>query len=85
MYRLPFATSIEPDENYLLPFGKGKILKEGKDATIITYGMGSRDSFNAARQIEKATGERIEIIDLRTIIPWIKSLYWNLLKGQEEP
>lgn len=70
MYRLPYATSIEPGDDYLIPFGKGKIIKEGSDATIITYGMGAKDSLNAARQIEKSTGESIEVIDLRTIIPW---------------
>jgi len=31
MYRLPFASDFEPDENYLIPFGKGKIVKEGNN------------------------------------------------------
>lgn len=74
MYRLPFARTIEPDANYLLPFGKGKIVKEGADATVITYGMPVKDSLNAARKIEKETGRNVEIIDLRTIIPWDKEL-----------
>ncbi len=72
MYRLPFSRSIEPDENYLLPFGKARVVKEGSDATIVTYGMGVRDSVNAVRKYEKDTGKSIEIIDLRTIIPWDK-------------
>ncbi len=70
MYRLPFARTIEPDENYLLSFGKARIVRRGDDATIVTYGMGVRDSVNAAKNIEKDTGKSIEIIDLRTIIPW---------------
>lgn len=74
MYRLPFARTIEPDENYLLPFGKAKIFKSGKDATIITYGMGVKDSANAVKKYEIETGNSIEIIDLRTIIPWDKDL-----------
>ncbi|MFA6571817.1 MAG: thiamine pyrophosphate-dependent enzyme, partial [Bacteroidota bacterium] len=74
MYRLPFAQTIEPDENYLLPFGKGKIVKGGSDATIITYGMGVKDSVNAVRQIEAKQNVSIEIIDLRTISPWDKEL-----------
>jgi len=74
MYRLPFAKTIEPDENYLLPFGKGKIVKSGTDATIVTYGMGVKDSVNAVKKYEAATGASIEIIDLRTIIPWDKEL-----------
>lgn len=70
MYRLPFAKTVEPDENYLLPFGKARIVKEGNDATIITYGMGVKDSVNAVKRIEKETGKTVEIIDLRTIVPW---------------
>lgn len=72
MYRLPFAKAIEPDEDFLLPFGKARIVKEGSDATIITYGMGVKDSVNAVKKIEKEHGVSIEIIDLRTIIPWDK-------------
>jgi 2-oxoisovalerate dehydrogenase E1 component len=68
MYRLPFARTIEPDSNYLVPFGKGKLVKEGKDLTIVTYGMGVKDSINAAKNFEKNNNSTIEIIDLRTII-----------------
>lgn len=74
MYRLPFARTIEPDENYLLPFGKGKIVKEGKDLTIVTYGMGVKDSLSAVKTFEKNSGKTVEIIDLRTIAPWDKEL-----------
>lgn len=74
MYRLPFARTIEPDENYLLPFGKGKIVKTGTNATVITYGMPVRDSLNAVKKIEKESNSTVEIIDLRTIIPWDKEL-----------
>lgn len=80
MYRLPFSTSFEPDENYLLPFGKGKTVKEGKDLTVVTYGMGVKDSLNAAKDIEKETNKTIEIIDLRTIVPWDKELVLNSIK-----
>lgn len=80
MYRLPFARTIEPDENYLIPFGKGKIVKQGKDLTIITYGMGVKDSLNAAKNFEKNNHKTIEIIDLRTIIPWDKDLVLESVK-----
>ncbi len=74
MYRLPFARTIEPGDDYLIPFGKGKIVKNGNDLTIITYGMGVKDSLNAAKNFEKTTGKTIEIIDLRTIAPWDKEM-----------
>jgi 2-oxoisovalerate dehydrogenase E1 component len=72
MYRLPFASTIEPDENYLVPFGKARIFKEGADATIITYGMGVKLASDAVKKLEKETSKTVEIIDLRTIIPWDK-------------
>jgi 2-oxoisovalerate dehydrogenase E1 component len=80
MYRLPFATAPEPDENFLIPFGKGKIVKSGENATIVTYGMGVKDSVNAVKKIEKEINKTIEIIDLRTIVPWDKDLVLNSIK-----
>lgn len=80
MYRLPFAKTIEPDENYLIPFGKGKTVRTGTDATIVTYGMGVKDSMNAAKRIEKELGKNIEIIDLRTIVPWDRELVFESIK-----
>ena len=40
--------------------------------TIVTYGMGVKDSLNAVKKYEKANAKTIEIIDLRTIVPWDK-------------
>ena len=80
LYRLPYSTSFEPDENYLIPFGKGKIVKEGNNLTIVTYGMGVKDSLNAVRKIEKETDKTVEIIDLRTIVPWDKEMVINSIK-----
>lgn len=80
LYRLPFSTTVEPDENYLLPFGKGKIVKSGENATIVTYGMGVKDSVNAVKRLERNSNISIEIIDLRTIIPWDKELVINSVK-----
>lgn len=80
MYRLPFSRTIEPDENYLIPFGKGRKVKEGADATIVTYGMCVKDSVNAVKKIEKETGKSVEIIDLRTIVPWDKEMVLESVK-----
>jgi 2-oxoisovalerate dehydrogenase E1 component len=77
---LPYSTSIEPDENYLLPFGKGKTVKQGADLTIVTYGMGVRDSLNAVKKFEKNSNKTIEIIDLRTIAPWDRELVLESVK-----
>jgi 2-oxoisovalerate dehydrogenase E1 component len=68
LYRSAAARSPEPDENYLLPFGKARVVREGTDLTIITYGMMVHKSTNAARVLEKE-GISVEIIDLRTLLP----------------
>jgi len=68
LYRQSFATSLEPDENYLIPFGKAKVVREGLDLTVVSYGVSMWDSLNAARKLEEE-GYSIEVIDIRTIIP----------------
>ena len=65
LYRQGFAASPEPDENYLLPFGKARIVQEGNDVTIITWGALVQKSIEASRN----TGLSVEIIDLRTLNP----------------
>src|SRR5690606_31465384 len=67
-YRAAAARTPEPDADYLLPFGRARIAREGADLTIVTYGMMVHKSSNAARALEKE-GIRPEIIDLRTIVP----------------
>lgn len=65
------AACIEPDENYILPLGKARIVQTCDQqeristATIITYGMGVYWARQAAQQFEG----RVEIIDLRTLVP----------------
>ncbi|WP_420574872.1 alpha-ketoacid dehydrogenase subunit alpha/beta [Kordia sp.] len=65
------ATSIEPSEDYMLPFGKANVLQEiwkqdeKETMTVITYGMGTHWAMNAS----EGQRENIEIIDLRTLYP----------------
>ncbi|RXJ44561.1 alpha-ketoacid dehydrogenase subunit alpha/beta [Gelidibacter gilvus] len=67
------ATSVEPAEDYILPFGKAWVLQEiwkqeGKETiTIVTYGMGVHWAYNASG--EMGMRDQIEIIDLRTLFP----------------
>jgi Pyruvate/2-oxoglutarate dehydrogenase complex, dehydrogenase (E1) component, eukaryotic type, beta subunit len=72
LYRLPFASTAEPDDTFLLPFGKARIVRSGTDATVVSWGLTLKDSFNAIKRVEKDTGKTVELIDLRTIIPWDK-------------
>ena len=56
-----------PEGYYTVPVGKARIVKEGNDATIITYGMGVQWALQLA---DHEDFKNIEIIDLRTLLPW---------------
>lgn len=58
-----------PEGEYTVPIGKANVVREGKDATIITYGAMVHTSIKAAEEMEKERGVKIEVIDLRTISP----------------
>lgn len=56
-----------PDEYYLLPLGKARIVQEGGDLTVVTYGWGVHWALEISREFHQAG---IEIVDLRTLLPW---------------
>lgn len=58
-----------PEGEYTVPLGKANVVREGSDVTIITYGAMVHTSLKAAEEIEKQRGVKVEVIDLRTIIP----------------
>lgn len=65
-----------PEGYYHTPLGKGNIVREGTDLTIITYGMGVHWALETAGEM----AESIEIIDLRTLIPWDRELVYASVK-----
>ncbi len=69
LYRQGFSRTPEPDKDYLVEFGKAKVVREGSDMTIVTYGAMVQKSLNAAKEYAKQ-GVEIEVIDLRTIVPY---------------
>jgi len=69
LYRQSFASSPEPDANYLVPFGLAKIKRAGDDITVITWGMLVQRCVEAASRIEEKFGTTVEVIDLRTLNP----------------
>jgi pyruvate dehydrogenase E1 component beta subunit len=58
-----------PEGEYTVPIGKAKVVREGTDATVITYGAMVHTSLKAAEQLTKDNGVSVEVIDLRTISP----------------
>jgi len=68
LYRQGYAATPEPDENYLLPFGKARVVQEGEVVTIITWGAMVQKSVEAVKMAGVEPG-KVEIIDLRTLNP----------------
>jgi pyruvate dehydrogenase E1 component beta subunit len=58
-----------PEGEYTVPLGKANVVREGSDVTIITYGAMVHTSLKAAEEIEKTRGAKVEVIDLRTLMP----------------
>jgi 2-oxoisovalerate dehydrogenase E1 component len=70
LYRETFGRSPYPGPDYMIPFGKAKVVKEGKDLTVITYGAIVPRALQAAQRIEREQGVSVELLDLRTLSPY---------------
>lgn len=69
LYRQAYNKSPYPPDEFMIPFGKAKTVREGTDLSIITYGALVQRSIGAAKEAEKQ-GISVEIIDLRTLNPY---------------
>jgi len=58
-----------PSGDHVVPIGKARTAREGKDLSIITYGATVWKALEAAEQLEKEDGLRAEVIDLRSLLP----------------
>jgi 2-oxoisovalerate dehydrogenase E1 component len=78
------ARTIEPDEDYQVPFGKARIaleadsdaVRKGLSLGIVCYGMGVHWALNAARRYPG----RIEVLDLRTLVPLDETALYELAR-----
>ena len=68
LYRQVYAKSEVGDKDFTIPLGKAKVVKEGSDATIVSWGALVNKSLVIANELAKE-GKSIEVIDLRTILP----------------
>jgi len=69
LYRQIYNKSAYPGSDFLIPFGKAKKVREGSDVSIITFGALVERSNQAAKRLEQQ-GISVEIIDLRTLVPY---------------
>ena len=70
LYRETYGRAPYPGPDYMIPFGKAKIVNPGTDLTVITYGAVVPRALQAAQKLEREHGVRVELIDLRTLNPF---------------
>ncbi len=69
LYRQTYNKGAYPGANYMVPFGKGALKRDGTDVVVITWGALVQRSLLAAQQAEKH-GTSVAVFDLRTIMPY---------------
>jgi 2-oxoisovalerate dehydrogenase E1 component len=69
LYRQPYAKSAYPGPDYTVPFGKARVVREGSDVTVVTFGALVQRSYLAAQELADE-GIETEILDLRTVMPF---------------
>jgi 2-oxoisovalerate dehydrogenase E1 component len=70
LYRETFGRAAYPGPEYCIPFGKAKIVRPGKDLTMLTYGAVVPRALQAAQKLHRDSGVDVELIDLRSLTPY---------------
>ncbi|HYA69427.1 MAG TPA: transketolase C-terminal domain-containing protein, partial [Acidimicrobiales bacterium] len=73
LYRQRYAADPMPPDGWAIPFGRGAVVRPGRDLTIVTWGATVQKSLESAMRLADQ-GVDAEVIDLRTIAPWDMAL-----------
>jgi 2-oxoisovalerate dehydrogenase E1 component len=69
LYRQTYNKAPNPGPNFMIPFGKARVVREGSALTVVTYGALVQRTLVAAKEIEEQSGAQVEVIDLRSLSP----------------
>ncbi len=70
LYRETYGRAAYPGPDYMIPFGKAKVVHPGTDLTVITYGAVAPRALQAVQRLDREQGIKIELIDLRSLNPY---------------
>ena len=70
LYRETYGRAAYPGPDFAIPFGKARVVRPGKDITLVTYGAVVPRALQAAQTAHRQHGIDVEILDLRTLSPY---------------
>jgi 2-oxoisovalerate dehydrogenase E1 component len=74
LLRQPYARDPFPPPDYVVPLGRAALRRPGRDVTVVTWGAMVQKSLDAAARVLEELGREIEVVDLRSLVPWDREL-----------